>query len=529
MSRTTEQKHSAYRSGLGHAAILGGTLASIFLVTGPAFGQVGASASASQGTPAIQLPLSGRAGLSGTVEATEAPVPGTTTSINTLNPTIQVSGPYAGSTSGAAAPFSGKLSLQEAVRRGLDYNLGRVGMSQAMRQAHSQTIVARSALLPNLSGDVAETVETVNLQALGIRFNFSIPGFTFPTLVGPFNTLDVRARLSQTVADLTALNNYRSSKESLRADQLSVEDARDLVVLAVSGAYLEVIAAQARVESGRTQLDTANALYFQTTEQFNFGKVPQIDVNRSRVEMLTEQQRLTTLQNDLAKQKLNLARLTGLPVTDQYQVTDALPYAPAPPITLEDALKQALDHRADLKAAAAQVHAAELARTAAHDEYLPSLAVSADAGAIGQNPAQARGTYTVTGTLTIPIWRGGRTAGDVEAADATVAQRRAELEDTKGQIEDQVREAFLDLQAAAAQVEVAQQNLDVNQQTLGQTRQRLEFGVSNNIDQIQSQESVSSAELDYINSVFAHNVAKVSLARALGQAADSLPQFLKMQ
>ena len=257
--------------------------------------------------------------------------------------------------------------------------------------------------------------------------------------------------------------------------------------------------------------------------------MPQIDVNRSRVQMLTEQQRLTTLQNDLAKQKLNLARLTGLPVTDQYELTDTLPYAPAPPLTLEDALKQALDRRADLKAAAAQVRAAELARAAAHDEYLPSLAVSADGGVIGQNPAQARPTYTVSGTLSIPIWRGGRTGGDVESAEAALAQRRAELEDTKGQIESQVREAFLDLQAAAAQVEVAQQNLEVNQETLGQTRQKLEFGVSNNIDQVQSQQSVSSAELDYINSVFAHNVAKVSLARALGQAADSLPQFLKMQ
>lgn len=504
------------------------TIVFAMLFAASARAQFGGSAAASQGSQASQLPLSGRTGQSGGVTAGQSPIPGTTTSVNTLNPSVEVSGTFAGSANSTAKmPFSGKLSLREAVARGLDYNLGAVGLAQAIRQAHGQTRVARSALLPNINGDFTENVETTNLEALGIHF--STPGFSFPAVVGPFNYMDLRARLSQTVADLTALNNYRSSKEILRANQLSAQDARDLVVLAVTGAYLQVIAAQARVESGRAQLETANALYNQTSQQFQFGKAPQLDVNRSHVEVLTEQQRLASLQNDLAKQKINLARLTGLSPTDQYVITDEVPFAPAPNLTVEDALKQALDRRPDLKAAQAQVQAAVWTLSAARDERLPSIAVNADYGAIGTNPGQAHGTYTITGTLRVPIWQGGRVAGDIEEADATVTQRRAELEDAKSQIESQVRQAYLDLQAATAQVDVAQQSLQVNRETLDQTRMRLEAGVSNNVELVQSQESVAAAELDYINSVFAHNVAKLSLARALGQAAENLPQFLKMQ
>ena len=498
------------------------------MLTARAHAQFGGGAAPPQGSQASQLPLSGRTGQSGGVTAAQSPIPGTTTSVNTLNPTVQVSGTFSGSTNSTGKmPFSGKLPLREAVARGLDYNLGAVGLAQAIRQAHGQTRVTRSALLPNVNGDFTENVETTNLQALGIHF--SSPGFSVPSVVGPFNYMDLRARLTQTVADMTALNNYRSSKETLRANQLSAQDARDLVVLAVTGAYLQVIAAQGRVESGRAQLETAMALYDQTSQQFQFGKAPQLDVNRSHVEVLTEQQRLASLQNDLAKQKINLARLTGLPPTDQYEITDQVPFSPAPDINVETAVKQALDRRPDLKAAQAQVQAAQWTLTAAHDERLPSLSFSADYGFIGTNPGQAHGTYTITGTLRVPIWQGGRVAGDIEEADATVTQRRAELEDARAQIESQVRQAYLDLQAATNQVEVAQESLQVTRETLDQTRMRLEAGVSNNVELVQSQESVAVAELDYINSVFAHNVAKLSLARALGQAAENLPQFLKMQ
>jgi outer membrane protein TolC len=518
-------------SKLGKARLRSGSGAAIlvtaFALFAPrAYGQFGAAAAQQQGTQANPLPLSGRAGASGGVAATQTAIPGTTTSVNTLNPTVQVSGAFAGSASSTAArPFSGKLSLQEAIERAVEYNLGAVGMNQALRQVHGQTRAARSALLPNINGDFTETDETVNLAALGVRF--SAPGFSIPTLVGPFNYMDLRARLTQSVLDFTARNNYRAAQENLRATQLSAQDARDLVVLAAGGAYLQVIAAQARVQSAQAQLETANAVYQQSQMQFQFGKVPQIDVNRSQVEVLTQRQRLVSLQNDVAKQKINLARLTGLPPNEQYDISDEVPFAAAPPIRLEDAVKQAVDQRADLKAAEAQVRAAERALTAARAERYPTLSVSADYGAIGTNPGQARGTFTAVATLTVPIWRGGRTGGDIEEADAALRQRQAELEDQKSQVEGEVRNAFLDLQAATSQVQVAQQNLDVTRQTLAQERQRFEAGVSNDVVVTQAQESVASAELDYINSVFAHNLAKLSLARAIGNAQQSLRQFLQ--
>jgi outer membrane protein TolC len=476
----------------------------------------------------IQVPLSGRPPASGSVSATESPVPSTTTSVNTLNTTVSIQGEYAGSArSTVRLPFSGKLSLSEAIDRGVRYNLGAVDMSQALRQASGQARIARSSLLPNLQGDIEDTEETVNLNALGI--NFSVPGFAIPSMAGPFNVLDLRARLTQTIADFTALNNYRSAKDVARAGKLSAQDAEDLVVLAVGGSYLQVIAANARLKSARSQLATAEALYQRGRKELQFGKATQLDVNRSRIELLVDQQRIVTLKDDLDKEKIDLARLTGLPPSSHYQLSSTIPYTPFPSSTLEAAIQQALRQRADLKAAEAQVQAAEHALAAARAERYPSLSTSADYGDIGVPSSALRPTFTVSATLNVPIFNGGRTNGDIQQADAALAQRRAELEDTQSQIESEVRKAYLDLEAAGSQVRVAQENIGLVQTTLRQERERFEAGVSENVDVIQSQESLSDAHLDYIDSVFAYNLAKLSLFRSLGDARGKLAEFLSAQ
>ena len=494
----------------------------------PALAQFPTGGSPPPAPTATILPASGRNNQGGSVTAAEQPVPGTTTSVNTLNPTLQVSGPYGGSMrSTTAIPFSGKLSLAEALTRGLAYNLGAVGMAHTVRQTGAQVTVARSALLPNVNGSLAETVEQTNLAAFGLRVN--VPGFHFPTVAGPFNFFDLQVGLSQTVANMTALDNYRSARATARASRFSLEDARDVITLAVGGAYLQVLAAQARVEAALVQLETANAVFHQSTEQHTEGLLGQLAVDQNQVRTLTQQQQIITLRNDLDKQKINLARITGLAPNSAYELTDSFPFSPAPVQGVDAAVALAQKQRADLKAAQAQVEAAAKALAAARAERLPSVSVSGDYEIIGVNPAQSHGAFTAVGTLSIPVWQGGRVAGDIAQAESVLAQRRAELEDTRGQIEAEVRSAYLDLEAAAGQVEVARKNLQVAQETLQMTRARMEAGVTNTLEVVQAQQTLASSQLDLINSVFAHNLAKLSLARAQGRAADQLPSLLKPQ
>jgi outer membrane protein TolC len=479
------------------------------------------------GPTAIQLPLSGRNGQGGTVGAVTTPTAGVTNSVNTLNTSVSVQGPYTGSVPNSTdRPFTGTLSFREAIERGLEFNLGAIGLNQSLQQARGQVRVARSSLLPNLNGSLREVVQQTNLRAMGIRV--SAPGFSLPSVVGPFNYFDLRATLTQNLADFTAWNNLKSAQELARATEFAAKDARDLVVLAVGGAYLQTIASRARVQWARSQVETARALAKQTGELRQAGLLPQLDVNRSLVEQQTQEQRLATLENDYAKQKINLARLTGLPVNAAFELADDVPFSGNPGLAVDEALTTALSTRADLKSAETQVKAAERALKAARAERLPSLAVSADYGAIGTNPSQANGTFALVGTLRLPIWQGGRVAGEIQQAQAALEQRRAEFAESRGRVEAEIRNAFLDLEAATNQVKVSQSNQAVARESLTLTRQRFEAGITDSVEVVQAQASVASADLDYITALFAHNLAKLSLARAMGNAEERVVQFLSL-
>ena len=411
------------------------------------------------------------------------------------------------------------LSLQDTIDRGLKNNLGLLVSGTASQQAHADRVRALSALLPVVTGGISETSEQINLASFGFHF----PGV--PGVVGPFHYTDARAFASQSF-DLTSLRNRRSAILNERAAQLSVQDARDLVVQAVATAYLQIIADQARIDATRAQVATAQALYERARDQHRAGVSPAIDELRSQVEWKTLQQQSIAQENQIAKDKLALGRVIGVPAAQVFSISDTIPYAPLEGITPEDVMKRALETRSDYKSAMMQVRAAETAREAARAERLPTLAVDANYGDLGTSLANSHGTFAVTGSMRFNIFTGGRTRADVEQADAAIQQRKDQLADLQGQIDVEIRNALLDLKTAADQVAVARDNVDLAGQTLVQARDRFVAGVTDNIEVVQAQESVANANQTLISSIYMHNLAKVQLARAAGMTETNLKQYM---
>ena len=429
--------------------------------------------------------------------------------------------PFLGSVpSGKASPEVLQLSLKDAIERGLKQNLGLLIGEQGTRSARGERWKALSDLLPNVTTRTTETVQQIDLAAFGI----SVPGV--PKIVGPFSVFDTRAFLSQPVLDFKALETARAARENVKAADYSYKDARDMVVLVVGNAYLLANADAARVEATQAQVKTAQSLYQKARDMLKAGLTPGIDQLRAQVELQTRQQQLISIQNEYAKQKLNVARAIGLPVGQEFVLTDKMPYAPLESIKLEETVARAYRSRSDYQEALARVRAAGRARKAATAERLPSLAFNADYGDIGIAPGVSHGTFTVAGSLEIPVFQGGKVRGDVLRADAMLRQRESELEDLRARIDYQVRTALMDLRTAAEQVSVAKSSLELANQTVTQAQDRFAAGVVDNLEVVQAQESVANANEAYISSLYAHNVAKVLLARAMGVAQEAVSQFL---
>jgi outer membrane protein TolC len=417
------------------------------------------------------------------------------------------------------------LSLSDAFDRALRYNLGAIEGRENTRAAHAARLRSLNPLLAKVSGRVSDAVNQINLQALGV--NLSIPGVPTSTVAGPFNVTDARLYVTQQLFNWSDLQSLKSSGESERASVLTYQSDRDLVVFTTGNAYLLVISDAAAVESARAQIRTAQTLYDQDVDKNAQGVIARIDVLRARVELQTQQQRLIAADNQLSIDKLGLARVIGLPNGQDFRLTNTVPYRPLDEVTVNQALTQAYAMRPDYLAAQRQVRAAELALHAATAEVYPSGSMAADYGAIGNpNFGAAHPSYSVSVALNIPIFQGSRVRADTLQAESALEQRRAELADLVGRIDDQVRTAFYNLRSFSELVAVARSNIDLSNETVVQAQDRLSAGVANNLEVVQAQESVAAANQSYIASVYAFNVAKISFAQTLGVAERSAVTYL---
>ena len=412
------------------------------------------------------------------------------------------------------------LSLDDAIQRGLRNNLGIILQGASQRNANGQRLEELQALLPTVTGAISINVQQVNLAAYGLTF----PGLN--PIVGPFQVVDFRAYLTQNLLNISALQNYIASKHNFAASKLTAEDARDLVVLTVGNAYLLCIADNGRVEAVTSELATSKVTLDQAVAAHDAGTSPKLDVLRAQVDYQNEQQTLISAKNQLAKDKLALARTIGLPLDQEFRLTDLVPYAAFNEVDTQATVEQALKTRKDLAASGEQVNATSAQKSSARAYQYPVASFVGDFGDLGTTPGHSHSSYTATGQLTVPILQIAKTKGQNEVAGAAYEQARARLADQAQQVNQDVRDSILDIQAAAKLVEATHSNVELANEALSEAQQRFKAGVSDNLPVSQAQSQTEQANDQYISALYQHNVAKLSLARALGAAQTNYKDYL---
>jgi outer membrane protein TolC len=424
--------------------------------------------------------------------------------------------------SGTASKEILHLTLRDAINKAVQYNLGEIESGENARITRGQRLRALSVLLPQVNANAAENVEQFSASTLGIRNSF------IPQVIGPFSYITAQASATLTLFSFESIQRFRAARSAEDAALLTYNDTLDAITLIVGNAYLQIIEEGSRITAEEAQVRNAQALYDQASEQLRAGTSPKIDVTRSSVQLHTEQYNLSIARNNLAIAKLNLSRAIGLPLGQVFDLSDQLPYADISPPTVEEALNSAYQTRSDLRAALSSVKAAEYQLSAARGERYPVVAVNGDYGVQGITFGHSHGTFTFQAGLSVPIFTGGRIKGDITEAEGTLVQRNAEAENLRGQIDYDVRTAFLNLNAAKEQVEVARQNVELANENLSRSQERFRAGVTDSVEVVQAEQSLASANDQYISGLYSHNLAKLQLARGLGVARTNYSQFLAL-
>ena len=409
-----------------------------------------------------------------------------------------------------AAPL--KLTLRDAVGLALKQNpqviIGNLGVARA----EEQRLTARSGLLPQVGGNVAETVHRVNLEtALG----FGFPGFA--QHVGPFYVFQAGVNFEAPVFDLTLWRRYNSARLGVDASRAQEASAREQSVLLVVSQYLGCLRAAADVQAAQSQVDLAQALYDQAADLQKNGVGTGIDTLRANVQLQNQKQRLLVARTQLDTSLFGLSRLLNIDPKRQIEVADQVSFFETPPAPVDQTIEQAYVARPELRELRTREQQAELSLRSAGEQRLPKLTLNGGWLQQGLTPGSVIPVYQYQASLDFPLFTGGRIRAQQADADLALRQLRQQEQDLRNRVALEVKTALAQLESARNQVEVANLGVKLAREEVDQARDRFQAGVANNIEVITAQDELARANDNQIAALYRYNQSRADLAHAAGQ------------
>jgi outer membrane protein len=412
-----------------------------------------------------------------------------------------------------------KLTLEQAVNLAVKQNTTAKIAQIVSKESVEQKNIARAELLPQANLNVGEEWQRINLAAEfgGGGFPGLPPGTTFPGHIGPFALFSAGVGFNGQIFDLTLFRRYQAARSSADASKLDAQSSREQVILLVVSQYIGTLRATADVQASQSRVDLAQALYDQASDLQKQGVGTGIDTLRANVELQNEKQRLIEAQAQRETSIFGLSRLLNLDPRQEVDLADSLSFFETPQPGLDESIEQGLAARPEWKSLVEQVKSANYEKKASSESRLPSAHFSGNYTQLGVSPTEVIPTYTYSGSVTMPIFTGGRIHAEIARANLEIQRIEQQQEDLRNQIALEVKTALINLGSARNEVQVANSGVQLSNEEVDQARDRFRAGVANNIEVIQAQDSLARANDNQIAALYRFNQARADLARSIGQ------------
>ena len=412
-----------------------------------------------------------------------------------------------------------RLTLHEAIEKGLQANLGVLVADTRVQELEGTRTRRLANLLPRVRSQSYVNLQNRNLHAFGISF----PGV--PEVVGPFSNFDFRVYAEQNVLDLQTYHAWKASLRQLDTGKLDYQDTRDLIVRSIAGFYLNAQSAEARVVAAQARVNSAEVLYKLAKDKHEVGTATGVDTLRAQVELANEKQALLVARNQQKQALLVLARNLGMNPGTPLELAEPLRFEPSNRPDAENALRSALLARSDYTSLASQRLSLAEQQKASHARYFPKFSINGNYGGLGRSIGSIKGIGIIQGTLDVTLFDRDRNGENQEVA-ARLHRIDDQIADLRRGIDEDIREALLNLESAAEQVAVAQEGRELAQRELDLAQDRFQSGVTNNIEVVTAQDALARAQENYIVAVSSHMDALFALARAVGGTEHKVGQYL---
>jgi outer membrane protein TolC len=411
------------------------------------------------------------------------------------------------------------ISMRDAIQMALSPqgNLGVGVAAESVRVAEARWRESRSARLPSVETSITGRNQVLNLAALGFE-SAQLPRVSLETLrsVGPFNTLDARVQVRQSLLDPAIARRSRAARADRETAKDETDEVRDEVAVQAATAYLKALRAASAQEWAQARVEAAEAALQEVTNRSAAGKALSVDVSRARVRLGAEKQRVLEVRMERDRAVLELLAVLNRDLDTPLTLTDQLDFTPQEMLPTGQAVAIALKSRADLAAIRQRIEAARLHDDSIRAEALPTIEAYADGGTLGTSVGTSSGTYTVGVSLHVPVFNGGRRAAHREENLALLRQEELRASRLENEIALQVRDALIKLETARGKIELSAEEMEVARQDVLHYRRRHDEGIGGLLDIFEAQASLASATDNRAAALFAWNQGRIDLMQAMG-------------
>lgn len=410
-----------------------------------------------------------------------------------------------------------ELTLAQAIDQALHNHLEAKLARERTTESRAQRGIGLSALLPNISGTAYQMSLTENLAAQGLTAAaFHFPGL--PAFLGPFDRFDARFQLAQSLFNLASIRRYQATRYGVQLAEQQRRLAMQQVTTETIVAYITVLETRQSVTAAEANAQLSRQLLDLAVNQRNAGIATGLDVARAETRLASRQVELAQARTNQDSARLNLLRVTGMPLASSIAPAESMRFEPQAPPEAVAAVQEALGARLELSVAAAQLRISEAERKAALGDMLPSVSAFGDYGSSGLKPDEVNlPTRSVGVRIDVPIFDGGRTRSELQVASSRVRQAEMRLADLRAAVEKDVRQALDELATREEQMQAARKTLDLAQRELSLARDRFQNGVADNIEVTNAQTALEDARQAEVSSLGQFNLARLNLFSALGR------------
>ena len=408
-------------------------------------------------------------------------------------------------------------TLSELVQQARGYDATWQAQQADSRAAGSRADQALSGLLPTvgLQGGVNRTHTELNLPQVSTSVSSTVQNLQLSAqqpLYRPANKIA-----------------YEQGKRGVDVAQAQLDAAAQSLIVRVSQAYFDVLAAQDSVQVALSQKQAISTQLEMAKRNFEVGTATITDSReaQSRYDLVTAQE--IAAQNDLQVKRVVLDQLVGRVGIQPTPLAAPLTLPRITPDNMQSWVDTALASQPQLRQAQLALDVAKLETQKAEAGHKPTVDLQAGYGINRypngyMTPSLPAGTRTNSAqigvVMNVPLFAGFAVQNRVKETLALEDKARAQLDDARRNVEQSTRTAFLGVQSGQAQVKALEAALASSQSALEANKMGYDVGVRVNIDVLNSQSQVYQTQRDLANARYQVLLGQLKLKQAAGVLAD---------